>query len=332
LTTEPESRDPGMPPERLPDADLRQPGSDAPLHPTHFPQRTAMEGLFLGPEGIRSGWRASFYVSLFLLFLLSLQLLAMLLHVPLVTRADMITPGALAIQEALFIVSAVFATLVMSWIEGRPFGDFGLAWRHALRGKFWMGTMWGIAGISLLMLLLRALGGYSFGKLELSGGALIGYALAWAGSFLLVALFEESFFRGYLQFTLAWGTGFWPAAILTSIAFGAVHLRNPGEGGVGALSIFVTGLFLCLTLRRTGNLWFAIGWHAAWDFGETFLYSVPDSGIVAPGHLLSSSFHGPRWLTGGSVGPEGSVLDFVVLAALTLAFHRIYRQGPAHRS
>ncbi len=63
------------------------------------------------------------------------------------------------------------------------------------------------------------------------------------------------------------------------------HLTNPGEGPVGALAVFVVGMFLCLTLRRTGDLWFAIGFHAAFDFGETYLYSVPDSGIVAPGHL-----------------------------------------------
>jgi hypothetical protein len=64
--------------------------------------------------------------------------------------------------------------------------------------------------------------------------------------------------------------------------------------------------------------------HASWDWGESFLYSVPDSGQVATGHLLSSSFHGSRWLTGGSVGPEGSVFVFVVIALLWLIFDRVY--------
>jgi hypothetical protein len=78
-------------------------------------------------------------------------------------------------------------------------------------------------------------------------------------------------------------------------------------------------------LRRTGNLWFAVGFHAAWDWGETYFYSVPDSGMVARGHLLSSSMQGPLWLSGGSVGPEGSVLCFVVIAVVWLAFERRYR-------
>jgi CAAX protease family protein len=103
-----------------------------------------------------------------------------------------------------------------------------------------------------------------------------------------------------------------------------VHLRNPGEGPVGALSVLVIGMFLCFTLSRTGTLWFAIGFHAAYDFGETYVYSVPDSGFVMPGHLLASSFHGPAWLTGGTVGPEGSVFDFVIMAIAFLVFNLVY--------
>lgn len=308
------------------DSELREPGGDFPQHTAHSPKHRLVDRVFLGRQGVRSGWRAAFYVALFLLFLLGLQLIALLLHVRLVTRADMITPGMLALQEFLAAISAIAAAAVMSRIEGRPFRDYGMPWRKSLRGNFWTGTLWGIAGITALMLSMRAFGGYSFGVLALSGRPLVTYALAWAGAFLLVAIYEEFFFRGYVQFTLASGMRFWPAALLTSVVFGAVHLSNPGEGPVGAVSVFVTGMFLCLTLRRTGNLWFAIGWHAAWDFGETFLYSVPDSGIVAPGHLLASSFHGPRWLTGGSVGPEGSVIDFVVLAVLAIVFDRVYRR------
>ena len=96
---------------------------------------------------------------------------------------------------------------------------------------------------------------------------------------------------------------------------------------MGLSGAALIGLFFCLTLRRTGNLWFAVGFHASWDWGESFLYSVPDSGEKAPGHLLSSSFHGSPWLTGGSVGPEGSVFLFLVIALVFVAFDRIYRQA-----
>jgi hypothetical protein len=73
-------------------------------------------------------------------------------------------------------------------------------------------------------------------------------------------------------------------------------------------------------------LWFAVGFHAAWDWGETFVYSVPDSGTLFPGHLLKTSFRGPDWLTGGVVGPEGSVICFVVIAVVWAVFANRYRE------
>jgi hypothetical protein len=91
----------------------------------------------------------------------------------------------------------------------------------------------------------------------------------------------------------------------------------------------VVGVFWCFTLRRTGTLWFALGMHAAFDFGETFLFSVPDSGVLFPGHLSSAVIRdGPAWLVGGTAGPEASVLDFVILAIFFYVVHRIYPAQP----
>jgi hypothetical protein len=111
---------------------------------------------------------------------------------------------------------------------------------------------------------------------------------------------------------------------LLSILFGALHLMNPGEARIGIVAVVAIGLFFCLTLRRTGTLWWAVGFHMSWDWGESYLYSVPDSGTISRGHLLNSTFHGPDWLTGGGVGPEGSYLLFVLIAALWILFARVY--------
>jgi hypothetical protein len=74
-------------------------------------------------------------------------------------------------------------------------------------------------------------------------------------------------------------------------------------------------------------LWFAVGYHAAWDWGETFFYGTPDSGLPGKGHLLNSSFHGSQWMTGGTVGPEGSVLNLVLLLAVAVLFHFAFKKG-----
>jgi len=108
---------------------------------------------------------------------------------------------------------------------------------------------------------------------------------------------------------------------LISVAFGAVHLPNPGENALGILQVVEFGLLMCLTLRRTGNVWFAVGFHAARDWAETYFYGTPNSGLLGAGRFLSTSVRGPNWLTGGSAGPEGSVITLLTLVLRALAIH-----------
>ena len=227
-------------------------------------------------------------------------------------------------ERAEFALAAILPGLVMARIEGLPFGDFGLPARGAFGRNFWVGTLWGIASLTVLMLVLRAAGAFTFGSLNLHGGRILKFALYYALLFLLTGFFEEFLLRGYSQWVLTKGMNFWPAAALLSISFGAIHSANPGEAKTGLVAAGLIGFFLCLTLRRTGDLWWAVGFHMAWDLGESYLYSVPDSGAILPGHLINSSLHGPVWLTGGSVGPEGSYLVFVVIGTLWVLFDRVY--------
>ena len=234
------------------------------------------------------------------------------------------SPRDLAISEGVLMVGTLGAGLVMSLLEGRPFGDYGLPVRWAFGKFFWQGALFGMIEISAVIAVIAALGSYHFGTLAIHGVQVLRWAAFWGVCFVIVALYEEFTFRGYLQFTLAQAAGFWPAALLLSMGFGLVHRGNPGESKLGLAGVMLVGLFWCLTLRRTGNLWFAVGMHAAFDFGETFLYSVPDSGIVFPGHLSNATLAGPGWLTGGTAGPEASLCDFVVLLLFFYVFHRLY--------
>jgi len=210
--------------------------------------------------------------------------------------------AGLLIQEVLRFTAAAGTALIMAKAERRSFGAYGLPARIAVFGA------------------------YRFGPLAIHGAGLLRWGLIWAFFFLAVGLSEEFLFRGYVQFTLAKGIGFWPAAVFLSTLFAAAHLGkgNAGENWVGALGILVIGLFWCLTLRRTGSLWFAVGMHASFDFGETFLFSVPNSGVTFQGHLSKATMHGPAWLTGGAVGPEASIFDFLIIGLLFYLFHRWY--------
>ncbi len=274
--------------------------------------------LFLGADGLRPGWGFAFYVVSFL----TLQWLAS--HLAWYRDLGYSGLWSMLLEELGNFLAALIPATVLARVEGRPWRVYGLPINKIFCRDPWVGALWGLGGISLLIIPIYALHGFSFGHVVLHGPRLVRFACYWAAMFLFVGLFEEFLLRGYSLFTLARGIGFWPAAIALSCTFGLIHLRNGGEQWPGLLAAAFIGLFFCLTLRRTGSLWFAIGFHAAWDWGETFFYSVPDSGTVSPGHLLSSSLQGPTWLTGGSVGPEGSALCFIVIAIVWFAFHTVY--------
>ena len=192
-------------------------------------------------------------------------------------------PRSLITGETIRLAAVLAGAWVMSRLERRSLGDYGLPLRGGLAKHFCQGAAFGILEISAVLGTLAALGYYHFGAVELHGTQLIQWLAFWMAFFIVVGLFEEFAFRGYVQFALTQGLGFWLASLLTSLTFGAVHLTNPGETWTGIAGVVLTGLFWCFTLRRTGSLWFAVGMHAAFDFGETFLYSVPDSGTVFPG-------------------------------------------------
>jgi membrane protease YdiL (CAAX protease family) len=272
----------------------------------------------VGPNGIHPGARWLIYLAMaFVVFELEGWLLMPL-------RSHMSGLWFLMAIEISMMLAAILPAFVMARIEDRPFGDFGLPRRQAFGRNFWIGTLWGIASLSVLILALRIVGAFEFGSLALHGARILKFAFFYAVLFLVTGFFEDFLVRGYSQWILSRAMHFWPAAAVLSIAFGYIHAANPGEQTTGLVAAGWIGFFLCLTLRRTGNLWWAVGFHMAWDWGESFLFSVPDSGARLPGHLLKSSFHGPDWLTGGSVGPEGSYLVFVVIGALWVLFDRVY--------
>ena len=288
--------------------------------------------IFLGTNGLRAGWRLLIFLAVLIACLLGFR--EVVVHIPTVNR--MVQPlreGRLVVSAALvaefqFVLSLLVAASVMSRIEGRSLADYGLPARDALGRYFWQGVAWGLLALTCVVTLIFAVGAFSLGSLALRGRSLVGHAIGWAIVFLMVGFFEELLFRGYVQFTLATAIGFWPSAFLLSIVFGFVHLGSRAENWMGGVTAGLFGLFLCLTLRRTGNLWFALGLHASFVYGETFIYSVPNSGFPSYGHLLNSTLQGPRWLTGGAVGPEASVMMVVVLA-LMFTFFEVLR--PAFR-
>jgi membrane protease YdiL (CAAX protease family) len=270
--------------------------------------------VFTGPNGIRAGWRLLIFAAIFApLFYLAGRSVE---HFH--TEAG--TVLSVTLEMGVFLIALLLATWIMTLIEGRSFADYGLPWRRAFCRQYWQGAAISFTSLAGLMLVMNLLGGLSFGGLALHGIDILKYGIAWIVPLFAAALLEDFFYRGYLLFTLTTGIGFWPAAIVTSLWMGGMHSLNPGGHGLGPVAATLYCLVTCLVLRRTGDLWMALGIHSAWNWGEIFFFSVPSSGFPGQQHLFKVSLHGPTWLTGGGFGPEASVPNFVLLLSWGFLF------------
>jgi hypothetical protein len=128
----------------------------------------------------------------------------------------------------------------------------------------------------------------------------------------------------YLHLKKASSAGFWEASWLTSTFFGYIHTFNAGETWIGIFSAAAIGFVFCVSVRLTGSAWWAIGFHAAWDWAQTFFYGTADSGLQPNGHLFSTSPAGLTLWSGGSAGPEGSLLIVPAVLLILLALVAIY--------
>jgi len=219
------------------------------------------------------------------------------------------------------LLATILVTFVLARLDGYSLWRFGLGgnrrWPH-----FLLGAGCGFVLLFAVLWVFKLSGGFSFGSCTTTGWSALTYALAYGALFLTVALSEEILWRGYALVNLSKAVSFWPALILISTLFGLRHLHHGQENILGILSVGIYSLVLGYSFLRFGSLWFAIGLHAAWDYAQSFIFGVPDSGVIVPGSIMIPVFSGRPWLTGGSAGPEGSPLMIIIFALLVLVIRK----------
>jgi len=279
-----------------------------------------MARLFLSEDGkLRYIWRAAIFAAL---AIWPAQMFLDWLTAP-VARAFNIQPSlsaaAIALNEFENLLIALLCTLPFALYERRRIDSYGLMLSQALKHPLWEGVGAGVVMAGFVAIGMIALGGMQVHGLALAGEALVFSALAWLGANVLVGLGEEYFFRGYFLQALWRAIGFWPASIIIALLFAADHyFFKPGENIWDVITLVSISLLLCYSVLRTGTLWFAVGFHVAFDFMQLFVIGTPNGSHIPEGRMLDVTFNGPAWLTGGVLGTEASWLMYPMIALVWL--------------
>jgi membrane protease YdiL (CAAX protease family) len=212
---------------------------------------------------------------------------------------------------AVVVMAAAALTVYVGWarfIERRPADELSLSGAGKELG---IGLLIGAGLYTACVLILIALGMY---RIEgLNPWIFVVPAVAMA---LSSGMFEELLFRGVLFRSVEDMFGSWISLVVSSAVFGLVHLANPAGTITGAIYISIeAGLLLAAAYMLTRRLWLSIGFHMAWNYTQSAIFSgIVSGGVTDPG-LIRSNIKGPDVLTGGSFGLESSVIAFALCTA-----------------
>jgi len=282
----------------------------------------ARGGLILGSDRkLQPLWRAiAFFILAGVVVLPLIVYLSTLIFPPPPGNGLHLTPTEIAIAEAVNFLAALIATAAFAWYEHRRIDSYGLPIEAAFKSPTWEGFGIGVLQVAIVGLAMLSLGGMQVHGLALAGVGIATSALAWLGACICIGIGEEFLIRGYFLQTLWKAIGFWPASLIIAAIFAAVHyFLKPGENAADVIALVSFSLLCCYSVLRTGNLWFAVGLHVAYDFMQLFVIGTPNGGQIPPGRLLDATFNGPAWLTGGSLGTEATWFA-VPLDLLAFAF------------
>jgi membrane protease YdiL (CAAX protease family) len=283
--------------------------------------------IFLDDDGkLRFIWRALIFILLFQYAVTPLAFLAAA-HLARAWRIpENLSAASIGFEEGVNLLSALICTLPFMLYERVGLGAYGLPLARAVGTRTWEGFAAGIVMAGAVAAGMFALGGMQIHGFAIGGAALAWSGLAWLGANVLVGFAEEMWFRAYFLQSLWKSLGFWPAAIVIAIYFAALHyFFKQGENIWDVITLVSISMMLCFSVKRTGALWFAIGFHIAFDFMQFFVIGTPNGNLIPQGRMLDVTFDGPAWLTGGVLGTEASWLMYPMIALVWLYIAVRYR-------
>ena len=145
---------------------------------------------------------------------------------------------------------------------------------------------------------------------------------------LFIAVFvqsaaEEMICRGFIyQRVLRTYRGrFWLAVIINSVFFGMIHLGNNGISAMAVVDLVVTGLLFSAMVYYFDSLWMAMAAHAGWNFTQSILAGLPNSGNVVPYSVFKLDAAAARdsFFYNVAFGVEGTAPAITIQAVVLVA-------------
>jgi len=142
--------------------------------------------------------------------------------------------------------------------------------------------------------------------------------------FILVAVSEEVFLRGYVLKNLMISFNKYVALIVSSVLFSLMHGFNPNIDLFSLANIFLAGILLGMSYIHTKNLWFPIALHLSWNLFQTTLgFNVSGQDLYS---LIEFNISENNLLNGGAFGFEGSVLSVIAMIATIIGITMYYNR------
>jgi uncharacterized protein len=238
------------------------------------------------------------------------------------------TQSTLFFQVSLQLVAVVVATAIMlRSIDIRPWGDVGMDRRAARPRALLEG--WLLGGLAIGLACAALIAARELRIIPGPEGSSLSAAFSLTVFLIVAALGEEMISRGYLLTTLSDGLGERTAVGVTSLLFGAAHLRNAGVTVQSFCIVTLAGVFLGAIRVTFRSVYASTAAHVAWNWVLAVAFHASVSGIRFDAPDYRTVDQGPDWLTGGQWGPEGGLAAALgMLLVLAYLYHtRLRRRG-----
>lgn len=233
-------------------------------------------------------------------------------------ETGLLNPTYMLIAQGGGTVGGIIGTIFM-WRVIQKHHWRKLGFEHASVKDLLFGLLLGAASITFMFFILLMTGNvtmvHSFTNPQISL-FLIHYLIL----FILVGIFEELFFRGYVMQTMASRKNkVWVIYMASALLFSFVHGLNPNVSSLGLVNIFFVGLLFAYMFVATKSLLMPIGYHITWNYFQGSVFGFAVSGNTTHALYEVDITGGNDWLTGGSFGLEGGFLTTLFIGVSFIA-------------